>query len=311
LNKTEVKQTKQIVKTAIKKEHALKYFHSQDSDNALSPTVSGVSNRNQVSVVAFSSTTEFDNNSAAEFYGTQELQPLYLARPFKPTSGDALKEQALNGQNCIPKIARSTFSIERVAYAVAHAQGGTTNPTPNMARSLPIGYRIIKVGYKPSAGTQQTNNLSLDMFLDTAGQACGIDSDNFDRMDCQYAAINTKKYTKIMDVHGVLHQNNIITPSDFAGQLTDIVTGKPGICYKHMTVPFQLSQRKNGKLFYDESTAPGTKTFTSGGKRELVLFHFWYLNGHTLLGAEGQPQAPTSDDIQIKSRNLSAFVDAN
>lgn len=312
LNKVEKKQTKKIVAQAIKKEHSLKYFNSQSSDNAVAPKVSAVSNKKEVSVIAFSSTTEFDNQGTELLYGDVSYQPLYMTRPFKTANADeSLRAQSLSGQNAIPKVARTQFSIERVAYAVAHAQGGTANPTPNMARSLPIGYRIIKVGFKAQIGTQTTIDINHDLFINTFGQECGIDSNDFDRLDCRYASVNTKKYTKLMDLHGVIEQNNIITPSDFAGQLTDTVTGKNGKCNVHMTVPFKLSARKNGKLFYEDANDAGVKTFTSGGRRELLLIHTWFLNGHTLLGGDGQPQAPTSADLQIKSRSTSAFVDAN
>lgn len=315
LNKVEKKQTKKIVDTAIKKTEALKYFDSQSSDNAVAPQTSTVSNKKEVSVIAFSSTTEFDNTSTALKYGPQDYQPLYLARPFKYNDAvTELAQQALNGQNIIPKIARTSFSVERVAYAVAHAQGGTANPTPNMARSLPISYRILKIGFKAQIGTQTTIDPNTDLFINTFGQEVGIDSNDFDRLDCKFASINTKKYTKLMDMRGTIQQNNIITPSDFAGQLTDIVTGKSGKSNFTMTIPFKLSARKNGKLFYEDPKAAGAQqpaTFSSGGRRELICVHTWFDNGHNLLGGTGQPLAPTAADIQIKSRSVSAFIDAN
>lgn len=311
LNKTEKKQTKKIAEAVVKKEHALKYFDSNSSDNAVHPEHSTVANKKEISVIAFSSGTEFDEDGTAIKYGPQDYIPLYLSRPFKDTNTDnALSAQALSSQYAIPKRATCSFSIERVAYAVAHAQGGTANPTPNMARSLPISYRIVKVGFKNVAGTQTVLDLNRDLFISSTGQPTGIDEDDFDRLDCRYSPINTKKYTKLMDMRGTINQNNIITPSDFAGQLTDIVTQKNGSSMKHMTIPYMLSGRKNGKLFYDDANAAGTKTFTSGGRREITLMHFWYENGHTLLGGDGQPQAPDENDLQIKFKATSAFVDA-
>ena len=116
-----------------------------------------------------------------------------------------------------------------------------------------------------------------------------------------------------MDLTGTINQNNIITPwNNTAGVHTDIVNQKNGPSVKHMTIPFMLSQRKNGKLFYDQPQQAGTgpATFTSGGKRELLLCFFTYDNGHNLLGAAGQPKAPVAADIQIKFKSTSAFVDA-
>ena len=311
LTKVEKKETKAIVKSAIKKEHVLKYFNSANTDIPVAPQVSTVSNKNQVSVIAFSSTTEYNASGAAVKYGPQDYVPLLLARPFKESNTNpALEAQAMNGQYILPKRATTTFSIERVAYNVAHAQGGTTNPTPNMARSLPIGYRIIKVGIKAAQGTQNSIDPNTDLFINSFGQPTGIDSNDFDRLDIRMSPINTKKYTKLMDTQGVINQNNIITPSDFAGQLTDIVTQKNGSHDKVMTIPFMLSQRKNQKLFYEDPQAPGTTSATSNIQRQLVLCHFFYINGHNLVGAEGQPAAPDLNDLQIKYKSTSAFVDA-
>jgi hypothetical protein len=79
-----------------------------------------------------------------------------------------------------------------------------------------------------------------------------------------------------------------------------------------MTIPFMLSQRKGGKLFYDQPQQAGTgpSTFTSGGKRELLVCFFTFENGHTLLGGTDQLKAPIASDIQIKFKSTSAFVDA-
>ncbi len=313
LNKTEKKQTKKIVAAAIKKEHALKYFNSDGTTEARAPTVSAVGNTKEVSVIGFSSTTEFDNTGTAVKFGSQDLHPLHLSRPFKENAPEeALAEQALDGQYCLPKIARTSFSIERVAYRVG-ISGSAVDV--NMARSLPISYRILKVGYKAQIGTETTVNPNVDLFIDRFGQPTSIDKDGFHRLDCRNLNVNTKKYVKLMDMRGTIQQNNIITANEIDGGTnhSDIVTQKSGKSMVHMTIPFQLSARKNGKLFYatPQQAGAGPNTFTSGGKRELILMFFYYDNGHTLVGGEGRPQAPDLNDIQIKTLSTSAFVDAN
>ena len=313
LNKKEKKQTKAIVASAIKKEHVLKYFNSQSSDNPVAPTPVGVSTaKKEVSVIGFSSTTEFDSAGAAVLYGTQEYQPLYLGRPFKENDTDeALRGNALNGQYILPKMAKTSFSIERVHYAPVY--DSETGIAIDMNRSLPIQYRIIKVGIKATLGTQNDINPNVDLFINSFGQPTGVEMDDFDRLDCRYSPVNTKKYTKLMDLTGVINQNNIISESrEASNQATDIVTQKNGKSVVHFTIPFQLSQRKGGKLFYETPQQAGTgpKTFSSGGQRQLVLCHFWYDNGHGLLGDPGQGNAPTTNDLQIKHKSTSAFVDA-
>ena len=316
LNKTEKMQTKKIVESAIKKEHVLKYFDSNSSDDPVAPQATTVGNKKEVSVIAFSSTTEFNNSGAAVKFGPQDYVPLNLAKPFKENNVDeALNAQALNGQYCLPKVAKASFSIERVPYVVPEGTVAVNNPPPSAARSLPIYYRIIKVGIKAQQGNQIIVNPNLDIMTDSNGQPTGPDQDGFDRLDMRYCPINSKKYTKISDMTGVLNQNDIITTlvhPRTAGSNTAQFNQKNGKSLTHFTIPFQLSQRKNGKLFYETPQQAGTgpSTFTSGGQRQLVLMFFTYENGHGLLGGTGQPQSPTSDDIQIKFKSTSAFVDA-
>jgi len=173
---------------------------------------------------------------------------------------------------------------------------------------------MIKVGFKTQVGTAEVLNPNLDLFLDyRTGVPMGIDSSDFDRLQCRYGKINSKKYTKLSDTMFTINQNNIITPlihPRTAGNSTDMFSQKNGSAIKHITVPFQLSQRKNGKLYYEDPNGTSTlETFNSGGQRQLVLIHSWFENGHDLLGATDQPLAPTSEDLQIKHKCCSAFVD--
>lgn len=317
LNKTEKNQTKAIVERAIKKEHTLKYFDVDTTFTAAAPAVStNVNTLKQISMVGYSSTTNEDNAGVVQKYGQQDVIPLYLARPFKANGPDAaLTPNALNGQYCLPKMARVQFSMERVAYIVGNDSNITQDP--DLAESLPIHYRIVQVEIKAQQGTQEVVNPNRDLFLDVHGNPTGCDEPNFDRLTCKYAPINNKKYTKKMDIQGTLHQNNIVTPSVAMIQYnsnallhTDSITQKNGASEKHMSVNFQLSARKNSKLFYEEpQQTSAVQTFTSGGKRQYLLVHTWFGNGHNLLGGTSQPQAPSAASIQIKHRASAAFVD--
>lgn len=312
LNKTEKKQTKQIVESAIKKEHTLKYFNSDDTFTALAPNTSTVGSAlKQVSVLGYSSTTAKDNQGVTQKYGSQNIFPLLLAKPFEAIEDDAVSTtNAPNGNTVMPKIARAAFSIERVRYAVPY--DSDDSPDLLAARSVPITIRVIKVGFKTQVGTAEVLNPNLDLFLDyRTGIQTGIDQNNFDRLQCRYGKINTKKYTKLSDTMFTINQNNIITPQQTATtEKTSFFATRAGSAIKHMVVPFQLSQRKNGKLYYDDiGSASDPDTFTSGGQRQLLLIHAWYENGHDLLGATGQPTAPTTEDLQIKHLCQSAFVD--
>jgi hypothetical protein len=172
---------------------------------------------------------------------------------------------------------------------------------------------MMKVGFKTQVGTHELLDPNTDLMLDyRTGVPTGINQNNFDRLQCRYGKINSKKYTKLSDTMFTINQNNIITPIErtTAPNQTSQFFTKSGSAIKHITVPFQLSQRKNGKLYYEDPNGTSTlDTFTSGGQRQLVLIFAWFENGHDLLGAAGQPLAPTSEDIQIKHKCCSAFVD--
>ena len=315
LNKIEKKQTKNIVENAIKKEHTLKYFNSDKTFTALAPNVSTVGSAlKQVSVLGYSSTTAKNNQAITQKYGSQDIFPFFLAKPFEGVADDHVSEtNKPNGSTVIPKIARVAFSIERVRYAVP--TDADASPDALAARSLPITVRVIKVGFKTPTGTAEVLDPNTDLFLHyRTGIEMGIDSSDFDRLQCRYAKINSKKYTKLSDTMFTINQNNIITPSNAnpsSSSPTSQFYTRAGSAIKHMVVPFQLSQRKNGKLYYDDlGTAVEPDTFTSGGQRQLLLIHSWYENGHDLLGGTGQPLAPTSEDLQIKHLCQSAFIDS-
>lgn len=316
LNKTEKKETKAIVKAAIKKEHTLKYFDVDSTFTAAVPAVSQQANAlKQISVLGYSSTTNENNAGVTQNYGSQAFVPLYLARPFKENNPSSeLATNALNGQYILPKKALSRFSMERVSYTNAVSNGNLQDP--DIAETLPIHYRIIKVEIKAQQGTMEVVDPNNDLFLDQHGQPIGIDQPNFDRLVIKFAPINTKKYKKVSDIQGTINQNNIITPmrdsvATAQNVYTDVVTQKNGASEKYFTIPFQLSNRKGGKLFYqDPQQSSAVQTFTSGGKRQLVLMHFWFGCGHNLLGGTNQPKAPSGNSIQIKHKAEAAFVDA-
>ena len=314
LNKTEKKQTKTIVENAIKKEHTLKYFNSDDTFTASAPNTSTVGSAlKQVSVLGYSSTTAKNSADVTVKYGSQDVFPLLLAKPFAGIADDAVSTtNAPNGNTLIPKIARVAFSIERVRY-LRGGEGGPPSAPTAAARVLPITIRVIKVAFKTQVGTAEVLDPNKDLFLDyRTGIQTGIDQNNFDRLQCRYGKINSKKYTKLSDNMFTINQNNIITPQfGTTDAHPPAFYGKNGTSIKHMVVPFQLSQRKNGKLYYDDlGSATEPDTFTSGGQRQLLLIHAWYENGHDLLGGSGQPTAPTTEDIQIKHLCQSAFVDS-
>ena len=216
----------------------------------------------------------------------------------------------------IPKIARVAFSVERVYNAINYV-ADPSNPPDLAGRNLPITMRVIKVAFKTQVGTAEVLDPNTDLFLDyRTGIQTGIDSSGFDRLQCRYGKINSKKYTKLSDTMFTINQNNIITPqfhtATAGGEaIPAAFYTKSGAAIKHMVVPFQLSQRKNGKLYYDDvGSATEPDTFTSGGQRQMLLIHAWYENGHDLLGGTDQPTAPTSEDLQIKHLCQSAFVDS-
>lgn len=316
LNKTEKTETKQIVKREIAKNQHVKYFNSlsvEAGEDPQAPAVSAVATAlKQVSVIGYSSTTNKNAAGVTQQYGSQNIRELFLARPFKEGATDPeLSPNALNGQYCLPKTARTDFCIERVGFNVDTQ--ATNDPVTEAAEALPISFRVVRIGFKAQAGNQVVVDPNVDLFIDQFGNEIGIDSDDFNRMVCKYAPINSKKYKKLMDKQFTIYQNNIMVPhfnnSGGDGRTTQFFSNAAS-AQKYLNINFRLSQRKNGKLFYEEpQAATDVNTFTSGGERELLLIHSWFDNGHNLLGGT-RPNAPTSTDLTIRVRTQSTFVDA-
>ena len=248
LNKTEKKETKKIVDAAIKKEHTMKYFDSDNTQTAAAPNTSTVGTAlKQVSVLGYSSTTAKNDQGVTQKYGPQDIIPFFLAKPFREDEADTvLRENAPNGNTVAPKVAKASFSVERVRYSVGVDL--TNNPDIEAARSLPITIRMIKIGFKTQVGTAEILNPNLDLFLDyRTGVPTGIDQVGFDRLQCRYGKINSKKYTKLSDTMFTINQNNIITPAFRGASSSDrssMFTTRAGAAIKHMTVPFQLASVK-------------------------------------------------------------------
>jgi hypothetical protein len=314
LSKVEKKETKAIVNNAIKKEHTLKYFNSDDTANAAAPNTSTVGSAlKQVSVLGYSSTTAKNDQGETQKFGSQDIIPLLLAKPFREDEGSTvLRENAPNGNTVAPKIAKTSFSFERVCNNVVY-EASETSPPELAAHNLPITIRMMKIAFKTQVGTQELLDPNTDLMMDyRTGVPLGINSSGFDRLQCRYGKINSKKYTKLSDTMFTINQNNIITPQfhNGTGAIPAQFFQKNGSAIKHITVPFQLSQRKNGKLYYEDPNGASTlDTFTSGGQRQLVLIFAWFENGHDLLGSGDLPNAPTALDLQIKHKCCSAFVD--
>ncbi len=272
LNKIEKVQTKNIVKAEIKKTTTLKYFNSSDAGNtAQHPEASNVvggQHLKEVSVIGYSSTTNEDTSGVTLEYGQQDIVPLYLSRPFKEFEADGTTETdekvrgfRLDAYHAMPKVARTMFSIERVAYEIPWRSNGV-NEDPNVARTLPIMCRMIKIGFKQQSGTQQLLKPNEDLFLDVrTNRETGIDDVAFSRLQAQHGKINSKKYKTITDTTFVINQNNIISPNAHEFNSGTFQTSqsfqKNGIATKYITHSFQLSARKGGKLFYENPTEVG------------------------------------------------------
>lgn len=313
LNKTEKKETKAIVNRAIKANQHVKYFNSLSPEGGEEPQAPAISNvataLKQVSVIGYSSTTNKNSAGVVQKYGQQNIRELYLARPFKAGDPDLDESpNALNGQYAIPKMARANFCIDRVGFNVDNQ--ATSDPVDEACEALPIAFRVIKIGFKAQVGNQVICNPNVDLFLNQYGLEIGIDSEDFNRLVCKYAPINKKKYKVLMDKQFTIAQNNIMVPHENSSGRTTQFFSNATYATKYMPINFKLSQRKNGKLFYEEPQATtDVNSFTSGGERELLLIHTWYENGHLLLGGT-RPNAPDSEDLTIRVHTTSTFVDA-
>lgn len=163
-------------------------------------------------------------------------------------------------------------------------------------------------------------NPRLDLFVDSYGNSCGIDSADVvpipDNNEMFYNKINTRRYEVIGDKKYVLGNPLTIQyqrsfAGDYDGRYEPSVANVNKNCELNITTYHRLSARKNGKIHYNEEDINQPN---AGMRREFVFFLFKHRAGDSLINAigtdgSGNLQAICPTNILVKAIPESKFID--
>ena len=314
LKLTEAK-VKAIAKDAVKVMAEKKYMNSNNALAGLSPT--RPTGNDYLSCLAFSTTTNEDSVGTPMAYGGQQVKEMKCLQPFFSNDADQdLQLFAPIGKRVQPVSCKTNWRINR-----QFARIDPTNPPPastpewpvSLAENCPVICRMVRVIPKISAGTETEISPADDLFQDTYGRAFGVDNADFTEIEMLSYRVNKRKYKVIED------KNFIIRPpitlqyapaigTDNTTYYSPIVSNSNGNCEKYMTTYDQLTDRKNGTVFYKDSSDTSTHTATTGHQRSYYFFHFAYQGADQITG-DGADRAKGPIDVVVDLTNITKFID--
>jgi hypothetical protein len=314
LKLTEAK-VKAIAKDAVKVMAEKKYMNSNNALIGLSPT--RPTGNDYLSCLAFSTTTNEDNVGTPMVYGGQQVKEMKCLQPFFSNNADQdLQLFAPIGKRVQPVSCKTNWRINRQFARIdpANDPNAAVPAWPvSLAENCPVICRMVRVIPHISAGTETELSPADDLFQDTYGRAFGVDNADFIEIEMLSYRVNKRKYKVIED------KNFIIRPpvtlqyapaigTDNTTYYSPIVSNSNGKCEKYMTTYDQLTDRKNGTVFYKDSSDTSTETATTGHQRSYYFFHFAYQGADQVTG-DGADRAKGPIDVVVDLTNVTKFID--
>lgn len=333
LTAKERSQVSKIAKGAITSVAEKKYMDSAQF-TAIAPVAATATNAT-VSCLCFSSTTNESPNGSVLTYGTLPIREQLCLRPFSvDRSNDAPDADTSNyiiGKECKPVSCRSQWRIQRQAASMdsitsfgdTGGNGGSgivsgPDQYPNgLAEACPIVCRMVRFVVKNLAGTDTEYNPSADLFLNTRGDAVGVDKSEFKQKEMLAYKVNNRRYTtlddKVFTLQNPLSVNYTWAarqqPSneDYGWWVPQVSNGSAN-CEKYITLNQMLTQKKHGSVYYPEPITSSYDNATVGQRREFTAFHFYYKGADNLVGGvAGGLKGPL--DITVDLVNTTKFID--
>lgn len=331
LTKTEKSQVKKIAAAQVATIAEDKYMNSQSvtGEPLHAAYLGGLS---RIGVLGYSTTLSNTPDGLQLSYGYAPnnaeipMKELKMLRPFVEQTGNAQTDNyVIDGRECRPRSAickwRFSRDISEMLANVA-AVGNSTynaqqpNPPLNLAQNLPIIFRVIRL--IPKQG--QSNVLcdpKEDAFIDRYGTAIGINSGLFDDMEMLTYRLNRRRYNVVEDKFFKL-QNGLtvqwqrsiygVDSGTTRAVLQPMITNCNSNCEKVMTTSHRLTDKKNGSVFYDNSTSPTVASPSSGHQREFVLIHGIYAGAETYINNE-VVDSDFPKDVKISAAPVVKFID--
>ena len=316
-----------IAKASVKEMAEKKYFKTQSITTT--PEPSARVHRNYISAIGFSTTDNMNPYSVVgssgapidyEFPANTNVYALDMLSPYLSTETDEnLVGFVPDGKFVQPVSAKCRWNIQRDYSEILSSPESSTTPTVNkqILRNLWVDIRCIQVTPKTAPGTSgSTLDPRFDLLVDNYGIPTSIDADNVtpnpDNNDLFNYKVNKRRYEVIADKKYVL--GNPLTlqyqrshAEDYVPRYDPQVANVNKQCELNITTYHQLSQRKNGKVYYDEADQAQP---TNGHRREYVFFLFKYRAGDSLInniGGEDNEISPC--EIIVKAIPQSKFID--
>lgn len=333
LTKTEKSQVKKIAAATVGKIAEDKYMNSQSvtGEPLHAAYLGGLS---RIGVLGYSTTLSNTPGGVQLSYGYAPnnaevpMKELKMLRPFVEQTGNAQTDNyVIDGRECRPRSAICKWRYSRDISEMLQAVGGLpgysspgNDPPLTLAQNLPIIFRVIRI--IPKQG--QSNVLcdpKEDAFLDRYGTAIGINNGLFDDMEMLTYRLNRRRYNVVEDKFFKLQngltvqwQRSILSHggsganSATRAMLQPIITNCNSNCEKVMTTSHRLTDKKNGSVFYDNSTSATVASPSSGHQREFVLIHGIYAGAETYINNEVVAN-DFPKDVKISAAPVVKFID--
>lgn len=281
--------------------------------------------RNFISAIGFCTTSSANPSTTPNvdlcFPMNQKINSLDMLTPYFSTEPDpAYSGYAPDGKSLQPVSAKCRWNIQKDFTQIFADPEWLNVPSFNkqVTNNLYTDIRMIQVTPKTAPGSLASNlDPRLDLFVDSYGNACGIDSANVipipDNNEMFHNKVNTRRYEVIADKKFVL--GNPLTlqyqrsfAGDYDGRYEPAVSNVNKNCELNVTTYHKLSQRKNGKVYYAEEDLALP---TNGFRREYVFWLFKHRAGDSLINAIGLDASmnTTPTNILLKAIPESKFID--
>lgn len=294
LNKTEVKQTREIAKKVVNASAESKYFDVRTIEQLSGTNGAGIVptparlTYTQLYVQGFA-VGENTVGGTALNYGQNLIEAIEHGRIQPAGNSD---NQNLEGQYAIPSLSITTFDVQRIV--------NTSDITLELARQqVPFMVRVLRLVPRPQKGSAQDVNPQDDAFLTESSQEIGVANADFQHYQLLMLKANTKKYVVKQDFRFVLTPPLTTTEVSLQGnagstsyQVGNIQTNN----HRQMTFKHDIGK----KLFYENPQQRSNPA--DGFKNEYILFHI------IPMGTENDSAIlPTS--VRIAAKAVSTFKD--
>jgi hypothetical protein len=181
---------------------------------------------------------------------------------------------------------------------------------------------MIRVTPKNVAGTTTEHSPANDLFQDAYGEAIGVANANFQETEMLFYKINSRRYA-VLDDKTFTVQNPLTLSYTFnrfnnsnEGNYVPQISNTNSNCEKYININHQLTERKHGKIYYNDIVTTNSDGITSpvtngdvGMRREYTLFHAIYKGGQDLVGISADQELNPSGELQIDLVNRTTFTD--